>query len=324
MRSLVNLNKPLVSGFWVPRKGKDSAWVSVKYERLQIFCYSCGRLGHEGRTCKNFSSGSEDGDKRKVFGSWLSASGVQTLEEVVEVCRPNWCEAPAEQNRTGKNHYRRSWSPEEIPSNGGKKGPRIMGCQDQSGLGKEIVCHPVIGMSKSIRRMVHPMKVRIQNTKSMWAKHEKCNLEMRLPPQVDPIDISDGSPLSEQADQLYHVEFPGDPIPIQNPPAPHGGLSPISAMAEFSLVSRPLSLSHHAVENQSQRSGRKSYRSVKASLRNKKGEHSLNPQAESLVVTEIDFPASCLNGDGVPAVDQSSSSSAQNAGGWMGPATGAP
>ncbi|XP_054813223.1 uncharacterized protein LOC129313811 [Prosopis cineraria] len=39
---LINTRKPLISGFWTPRPGKDPVWVGVKYERLQSFCYHCG------------------------------------------------------------------------------------------------------------------------------------------------------------------------------------------------------------------------------------------------------------------------------------------
>lgn len=52
VRTLIQTDEPLTLGFWVPREHKDPTWVSVKYERLQTFCYTCDRIGHDGRNCK--------------------------------------------------------------------------------------------------------------------------------------------------------------------------------------------------------------------------------------------------------------------------------
>lgn len=46
-RILLNVEKPLTTGFWVPRQNLPKAWVSVKYEKLQGLCFKCGTIGHE-------------------------------------------------------------------------------------------------------------------------------------------------------------------------------------------------------------------------------------------------------------------------------------
>lgn len=59
--------------------------MSIQYERLQIFRYKCGRIGHNGSGCKDSAlSGNKEGDNEE-FSPWLSASAVKTLEENVEI-----------------------------------------------------------------------------------------------------------------------------------------------------------------------------------------------------------------------------------------------
>ncbi|XWS68928.1 hypothetical protein CRYUN_Cryun04dG0135500 [Craigia yunnanensis] len=42
----IKVASPLVDGFWVPRKDKERAWASVRYEKLFDFCFACGKLCH--------------------------------------------------------------------------------------------------------------------------------------------------------------------------------------------------------------------------------------------------------------------------------------
>ncbi|GLT65841.1 hypothetical protein SLA2020_382460 [Shorea laevis] len=47
----INILRPLVPGFYIPREGKESLWVSFKYERLADYCTICGLIGHKKFTC---------------------------------------------------------------------------------------------------------------------------------------------------------------------------------------------------------------------------------------------------------------------------------
>lgn len=49
----VDVMKPLVPGFFVPRADGRETWVSLKYEGLCDFCYRCGCLGHCRESCSN-------------------------------------------------------------------------------------------------------------------------------------------------------------------------------------------------------------------------------------------------------------------------------
>lgn len=51
VRVLVNVQKPLLTGCWIPRENLPRVWVVFKYEKLQGFCYNCGILGHEQMNC---------------------------------------------------------------------------------------------------------------------------------------------------------------------------------------------------------------------------------------------------------------------------------
>ena len=90
--SLLDLREPLIPEFLVPRENLEPARVSVKYERLQNFCYGCGRIGHEVRSCKEKLI-SEGGDVHREFGPWMSAFAIKTHEKNLVVCKEGWAEA---------------------------------------------------------------------------------------------------------------------------------------------------------------------------------------------------------------------------------------
>ncbi|KAJ1434101.1 Zinc knuckle CX2CX4HX4C [Sesbania bispinosa] len=51
VKVLINVKKPIIIGFWLPRKDLPRTWIFVKYERLQGFCFHSGILGHDYRKC---------------------------------------------------------------------------------------------------------------------------------------------------------------------------------------------------------------------------------------------------------------------------------
>lgn len=46
MKVEVNVQNPLMVGFWWTNSRGADEWTSVKYERLLDFCYGCRKLGH--------------------------------------------------------------------------------------------------------------------------------------------------------------------------------------------------------------------------------------------------------------------------------------
>ncbi|KAL0004280.1 hypothetical protein SO802_011841 [Lithocarpus litseifolius] len=68
----LQLDKPLRRGGKVASFDGDKFWVSFKYERLPVFCFLCGRLGHDDKHCKesmDFHNAS------RQYGDWLRAYG---------------------------------------------------------------------------------------------------------------------------------------------------------------------------------------------------------------------------------------------------------
>ncbi|XVE53616.1 hypothetical protein DITRI_Ditri03aG0017000 [Diplodiscus trichospermus] len=71
IRITIKMEKPLVGGFCVPRRGNGRFWAAVKYEKLADFCYNCGRLGH---VQKNYEKKENKGIKT-VYGEHMRAGG---------------------------------------------------------------------------------------------------------------------------------------------------------------------------------------------------------------------------------------------------------
>jgi hypothetical protein len=62
IRVMVDVRRPLVKTKKVKKKGDEGGVVNFKYERLGIFCYYCGLLGHTDDSCdKLYSVESDDG-----------------------------------------------------------------------------------------------------------------------------------------------------------------------------------------------------------------------------------------------------------------------
>ena len=83
IRILVNLNKPLRRIIKLRTNADRVVMVEVKYERLPIFCYCCGMVGHMERDCLEVVEDEKGGDKQ--WGPWLKASprrgGAKQMEE---------------------------------------------------------------------------------------------------------------------------------------------------------------------------------------------------------------------------------------------------
>ncbi|KAI9070784.1 hypothetical protein K1719_047252 [Acacia pycnantha] len=92
VRTLINILEPLTSGFWVPRPQRESIWVVVKYERLQNYCYDCGKIGHEARNCKVPNNDSEEDDSERSVGNGLGTPHVRTIEDALVVHDQKWDE----------------------------------------------------------------------------------------------------------------------------------------------------------------------------------------------------------------------------------------
>ena len=64
------IDKPLCRGGNVVGIEGDKYWVQYKYERLPIFCFICGMMGHDDKHCHAFPDGQQ---ATPQYGEWLRA-----------------------------------------------------------------------------------------------------------------------------------------------------------------------------------------------------------------------------------------------------------
>ncbi|KAM1084188.1 hypothetical protein PS2_022246 [Malus domestica] len=82
---LVDTTKPLITGCWLPRKQKQGTWIEFSYERLQDFCYRCGRIGHMNTDC-SFEQHRGGGNG---YGDWLKAAPIRDIIERPRLAQTN-------------------------------------------------------------------------------------------------------------------------------------------------------------------------------------------------------------------------------------------
>ncbi|KAB2625745.1 hypothetical protein D8674_017405 [Pyrus ussuriensis x Pyrus communis] len=75
IRILVDTEKPLFKGCWIRRDSNKETWVEFRYERLQDFCYKCGRIGHINTECSVEMSG----EGKVAYGEWIKAPPVREV-----------------------------------------------------------------------------------------------------------------------------------------------------------------------------------------------------------------------------------------------------
>ncbi|KAJ1394662.1 Zinc knuckle CX2CX4HX4C [Sesbania bispinosa] len=79
----VNVKKPLLTGFCVPRKDLPKTLIFVKYERLQDFCYNSGVMGHDFRKCKEEKAMAVHIPNGPRYGPGLAVPQAKTMAMIV-------------------------------------------------------------------------------------------------------------------------------------------------------------------------------------------------------------------------------------------------
>lgn len=72
IRVALNVEKPIKRRMKIKREGGEWHWVNFKYERLSLFCFVCGILGHTERDCSVVYA-HPDKVVEKAYGTWLRA-----------------------------------------------------------------------------------------------------------------------------------------------------------------------------------------------------------------------------------------------------------
>lgn len=83
-RMEINIQYPLSTGCWVPRKNLPRVWVPIKYERLQDLCFKCGIIGHEQRYCQKEKIMSSLGRNVQKYGPRVGVAPAKTIAMILE------------------------------------------------------------------------------------------------------------------------------------------------------------------------------------------------------------------------------------------------
>ncbi|KAF4383850.1 hypothetical protein G4B88_016283 [Cannabis sativa] len=78
-RAIVDIDKPLFSGFYLRRKGIKDLWIQYQYEKLPKMCFKCGALSHDLKFCFKTPTVIKDekGSFFPMFGTWLNEDAVE-------------------------------------------------------------------------------------------------------------------------------------------------------------------------------------------------------------------------------------------------------
>ena len=80
MRVDIDITKPLMRGKMVHIEDMEERLIYFKYERLPIFCYRCGILGHQEWECPSTRRGCILVDKEDLqYGPWLCVVGPKAI-----------------------------------------------------------------------------------------------------------------------------------------------------------------------------------------------------------------------------------------------------
>lgn len=72
VRVTMDISKPLKRRMKIKREGGDWSWINFKYERLSMFCFVCGLIGHSERDCGIIYANPEK-EVPRAYGVWLRA-----------------------------------------------------------------------------------------------------------------------------------------------------------------------------------------------------------------------------------------------------------
>lgn len=72
IRVSIDVRKPLKRRMKLKKEAGEWIWIDFKYERLNIFCFICGLLGHTEKQCSKLYD-CPSSEIVKVYGPWLKA-----------------------------------------------------------------------------------------------------------------------------------------------------------------------------------------------------------------------------------------------------------
>ncbi|RYQ90697.1 hypothetical protein Ahy_B09g096725 isoform A [Arachis hypogaea] len=80
VRVEIDIQLPLKTGFWFKKFDGSHAWASLKYEKLYDYCYKCGMIGHDRRTCVEEMAMSIVNPNMSKYGPELTTPGLKSID----------------------------------------------------------------------------------------------------------------------------------------------------------------------------------------------------------------------------------------------------
>ena len=72
IRVFIDVRKPLKRKMNIKKAGGEWLWIYFKYERLPLFCFFCGIIGHGEKFCERFFD-CQNKPTELPYGVWLHA-----------------------------------------------------------------------------------------------------------------------------------------------------------------------------------------------------------------------------------------------------------
>lgn len=77
IRVKIDVTQPIKQGTYLRLRGGSRKWVAFTYERMPMFCYLCGMVGHMEKWCTTrYSEEFVDPGSNFPYGEWLKAAAV--------------------------------------------------------------------------------------------------------------------------------------------------------------------------------------------------------------------------------------------------------
>ncbi|XP_016206210.1 uncharacterized protein LOC107646544 [Arachis ipaensis] len=80
VRVEIDIQLPLKTEFWFKKFDGSHAWASLKYEKLYDYCYKCGMIGHDKRTCVEEMAMSIVNPNMPKYGPELTTPGLKSID----------------------------------------------------------------------------------------------------------------------------------------------------------------------------------------------------------------------------------------------------